>query len=600
VLRSSGQRTVGSGRELQAPGVPLDAEQTIAWLRGLIAVFGLALLGSTNGLWWPVGDFPVVPWIDFGGPLALDHALAWALVLSWLGVLAATVLQMPSLIRASSIISILSLTGCILLDQHRLQVWAWEFLWLQVFLTFGQPQAALLSSRLLVVGIYFYSAVSKLDAGFVQTQGPWLWQGLSRAMGLASIPWGAKASSLYLAFPLGELLVAGALVLRRSRRWGIGLSVGMHIILLLALGPWGWQQRPGVLLWNLFFLGSVPLLFWRTEPFEPEVTAGSPQSRKLLSNEFCLLAAIALGIWPALEGIQLCDHWPAWAVYSSRPEIVRIDIRENDVSRLPNSLHPHVGPAEALSDWRPVSIDQWSFEERGCPIYPQGRYRLAIARTLETRYGVQLRVTEQATPSRWTGQRELREVTDLSEECNRRYWFSTRAREVARPLVVPGWGDRVIALTAQFAVIGYLMTLLLAARRTGECPSKAEASLWTLGCAGLAVHVIAAFHYLHHWDHSAALRHTAQRTAEVTGWHWSGGLYINYLFLAFWLVDVIRVWLEAIQLRAPAGRPWRRFVQGVFAFMMFNATVVFGPVHWVVAAVVFGVLYRVQRSRAEG
>jgi hypothetical protein len=547
-----------------------------------------------------VGDFPVVPWIDFGGPLALDHALAWALVLSWLGVLAATVLQMPSLIRASSIISILSLTGCILLDQHRLQVWAWEFLWLQVFLTFGQPQAALLSSRLLVVGIYFYSAVSKLDAGFVQTQGPWLWQGLSRAMGLASIPWGAKASSLYLAFPLGELLVAGALVLRRSRRWGIGLSVGMHIILLLALGPWGWQQRPGVLLWNLFFLGSVPLLFWRTEPFEPEVTAGSPQSRKLLSNEFCLLAAIALGIWPALEGIQLCDHWPAWAVYSSRPEIVRIDIRENDVSRLPNSLHPHVGPAEALSDWRPVSIDQWSFEERGCPIYPQGRYRLAIARTLETRYGVQLRVTEQATPSRWTGQRELREVTDLSEECNRRYWFSTRAREVARPLVVPGWGDRVIALTAQFAVIGYLMTLLLAARRTGECPSKAEASLWTLGCAGLAVHVIAAFHYLHHWDHSAALRHTAQRTAEVTGWHWSGGLYINYLFLAFWLVDVIRVWLEAIQLRAPAGRPWRRFVQGVFAFMMFNATVVFGPVHWVVAAVVFGVLYRVQRSRAEG
>lgn len=563
-------------------------------------MFGLALLGSTSGLWWPAGDFPVVPWINCGGPLSLDHALATTLVLSWLGVLAATVLQKPSLVRASSIISILSLAGCILLDQHRLQVWAWEFLWLQVFLTFGQPQAALLSSRLLVVGIYFYSAVSKLDAGFVQTQGPWLWQGLSRALGLASISWGAKASSLYFAFPLGELLVAGALVLRRWRRWGIGLSVGMHVILLLALGPWGWQQRPGVLLWNLFFLASVPVLFWRTEPFAPEASAGSPQRRKLLSNEFCLLAAIALGIWPALEGVQLCDHWPAWAVYSSRPEIVRIDIRENDVSRLPNSLQAHVGPAEALSDWRPVSIDQWSFEERGSPIYPQGRYRLAIARTLETRYGVQLRVTEQATPSRWTGQRELREVTDLKQECDRRYWFSTRAREVTRPTVVPGWGDRVIALTAQFAVVGYLVTLLLAARRTDDRTSKAEASLWTLGCAGLAAHVIAAFHYLHHWDHSAALQHTAQRTAEVTGWHWSGGLYINYLFLAFWLVDVIRVWLEAVQLRPPAGRPWRRFVQGVFAFMMFNATVVFGPVHWVVAAGVFAVLYRVQRSRAAG
>lgn len=577
-----------------------DAERTIDWLRCQVAIFGLALIASTHGLWWPAGDFPVVPWIDVAWSVSLDHALASAVVLAWLGVLAATVLRQPPLARACSVISILCLAACMLLDQHRLQVWAWEFLWLQIFLTLGQPSTAIVSSRLLVAGIYFYSAVSKLDAGFTQTQGPWLWQGLSRAIGLESLPWGAKASAIYLAFPVGELLVAFALVIRRWRRWGIGLSVGMHLILLVALGPWGWQQRPGVLLWNLFFLVSVPVLFWRREPFETEPTGSLPQGRRVLGNEFCLVAAIALGIWPALEGARLCDHWPAWAVYSSRPEIVRIDVRDSEVSRLPKSLQPHVGPPEALSDWRPVSIDQWSFEERSCPIYPQGRYRLAIVRALEAGYGVELRVTEQATPSRWTGTREQREITDLARECESRFWFSTRARAASPRPVTWARGDRVIALTAQFAVVGYLLTLLLTARRSGERSSRMEAMIWTLGFAGLAAHVVAAFHYLHHWDHAAALKHTAQRTAEVTGWNWSGGLYINYLFLAFWLVDVVRIWLEALQLRAPASKAWRRSVHGVFAFMMFNATVVFGPVHWVVAAVVFAVLYRMRRSQAKG
>lgn len=557
-------------------------------------MFGLALFAATRGLWWPAGDYPVIPWWDLRWPVSLDHALASCVMLAWVGTLVATLLGATSLVRASSIIGIVCLGGCMLLDQQRLQVWAWEFLWLQVFLTFAKPQVAIVSGRLLVVGIYFYSAISKLDAGFAQTQGPWLWQGLCRAIGLESMSWGQSGSVAFLAFPLGELLVALALVQRSWRRWGIAFSVLMHLTLLLALGPWGWQQRPGVLLWNLYFLASVPFLFWRKEPFEQDVNAKPTDSRWKLGNEFCLVAAIALGIWPALEGVQLCDHWPAWAVYSSRPEIVRIDVLDSQVSQLPATLQAHVGPAEALSDWRPLSIDQWSFEERGSPIYPQGRYRLAIARTLEARYGVKLRVTEQATPNRWTGNRVLHEVTDLASECETRFWFSTTARAVTSP-PVPTWGDRVIAITAQVSVACYLITLLIAARREGERPSTSEALTWTLGFVALTSHVVAAFHYLHRWDHAAALKHTAQRTAEVTGWQWSGGLYINYLFLAFWLVDAIRIWLEALQLRAPAGTTWRRVVQGVFAFMMFNATVVFGPVHWGVAAVAFAILYRVRR-----
>lgn len=310
-----------------------------------------------------------------------------------------------------------------------------------------------------------------------------------------------------------------------------------------------------------------------------------------LSDGLCIAVVIALSVWPGLSVFGLCDHWPAWAVYSSRPEIVTIQIADEEVAQLPPSLRSHVGPPEPLGVWRLISIDQWSFETRHCPTYPQARYRLAIARHLEATCSVALRVTEQSTPDRWSGDRQTREIENIATECDQRFWFNTQSRAIAssEPVSV---GDRLIALTAQFAVACYAIALLLAARqRAVPTPSLAEASFWTAGLLGLTAHVACAFHFLHHWSHAAALKHTAQRTAEVTGWDWPGGLYINYVFLLFWAVDVVRVWREALG-RRPVASVWRRgIVHGVFLFMMFNATVVFGPWHWTAASVVFVALW---------
>ncbi len=441
-----------------------------------------------------------------------------------------------------------------------------------------------------VIGIYFYSAVSKIDAGFVQTQGPWLWQGLQRALQVEVSPWGSRPSLGMLVFPLGELLVAGLLCWQRTRRWGVAGSATMHITLLLALGPLGWNQWPGVLLWNLFFLVSVPLLFWK-----PGVWSSAGTSRRPLGDRLCLTALVGLIVWPALEVVGFCDHWPAWAVYSSRPEVVVIQVQDEQVAQLPLALQPHVGPAEALSSWRPVSIDQWSFDTRGCPVYPQGRYRLAIARQLEEVSGVTLRVTEQSTPDRWSGQRQTLEIENIADECDRRFWFNTQPR---RQLIASAasWSDRMIAHTAQLSVACYLIALWLSTRsRAGDKPSTGVACWWTAGLLALTIHVVCAFHFLHHWNHTAALQHTAQRTAEVTGWHWSGGLYINYMFLLFWGVDVVRVWRETLR-NTPVASPRRRgMIHGVFLFMMFNATVVFGPWHWTVVTVVFAILWWITR-----
>lgn len=93
------------------------------------------------------------------------------------------------------------------------------------------------------------------------------------------------------------------------------------------------------------------------------------------------------------------------------------------------------------------------------------------------------------------------------------------------------------------------------------------------------IHVLLAFHIRHHWKLSEAEQHTARVTAQVTGIHWGGGLYINFAFLGWWGGEVVLRWF----------RPNRssRVFQAAALFMVFNATAVFGPRWWIVAVAIF-------------
>jgi hypothetical protein len=132
---------------------------------------------------------------------------------------------------------------------------------------------------------------------------------------------------------------------------------------------------------------------------------------------------------------------------------------------------------------------------------------------------------------------------------------------------------------------------------------KAARWLWTVGCGLYIAHVLAAFAHFHAWSHEAAYRHTAEATAAVVGLDWGGGLYVNYAFTLFWVADTILWWLGG------AAFPYRSrayfwTVNGVFAFMAVDATVVFGPPYWKWVAVAVAAMliaaYWLGRRREEG
>ena len=152
-------------------------------------------------------------------------------------------------------------------------------------------------------------------------------------------------------------------------------------------------------------------------------------------------------------------------------------------------------------------------------------------------------------------------------------------------------GECLTRWTVRLAVACYVLRLSVDV--TGwrsPWANRAALWLWTTGYGSLLTHVICAFQFYHEWSHFAAYEHTARLTAVAVGIDWGGGLYLNYLFIGVWMADVTALWRVGDAYIERRRVYWT--VQAIVAFMIVNATIVFGPPFWkwVALAVAVGLL----------
>jgi hypothetical protein len=147
-------------------------------------------------------------------------------------------------------------------------------------------------------------------------------------------------------------------------------------------------------------------------------------------------------------------------------------------------------------------------------------------------------------------------------------------------------GEFLTRGTIWVSIVGYavgsvIFALSLSPRRRAHRDSAARV-VWTVACASLIAHFISAFQFYHGWSHAAAYRDTARQTEELFGLNWGGGLFINYALLIAWIVDIAWWWRSGLD--SYRKRPWPLIAlwHGLFIFIIFNATVVFGDgiVRW--------------------
>lgn len=392
----------------------------------LLATGHLALIAATWPLWIPQTRFPQVPLISAAA--TVPGPAEWGL----LGVLLAALVGMllmaaPAIGRFSSLLAGITSLILICIDQHRLQPWTWQFIILTVVVAAADGTTARSGWRWLVISIYAWSAWSKWDHGFFVGHGRFLLDGMCK--GFRFIPdthaWPEDLLSIAtIAIPSFEFLIAIGLIWHRTRSLALIGSFIMHLLLLLALGPFGHGHKPGVLVWNLFFLAQNFLLF-RPQPVSlPRVSPNATTPANRNGNRLARFAVIAAIVWPSFESLGFCDHWPAWAVYAAKPERVTVFIHADELFKLQqdsqfNPLKHVQEPHVAFDDWHALRIDRWSLDALSVPIYPQDRFQVGVAIGLvQTFRFEQIRVVIEGPANRWTGKRPVKEFSG-SDALNR-------------------------------------------------------------------------------------------------------------------------------------------------------------------------------------
>lgn len=402
----------------------------LGFYQRLLAACGLLLIGTSYKLWLPQTDYPQVPAFEAlcSAPPLIDYVLAVGIV----GSLTAWLLtpRRTATLAAWSVAA--SLAASCLLDQHRFQPWTYQLIFAAVILATCEAKLAIRLMRWIVISIYVYSALSKLNVPFTTDEGqmfldvPLGWFGAKGALSETA------RQVTTLLFPLGELTVGLLLAIPRTRKVGVILAVVMHASLMLAVGPLGLNHWPGVLLWNVCFLLQAPLLFWPTAASQAEAAEGTPiKPRPSEQRWLGICAAAFVLLFPLLEPLGVADAWPGWALYASHVSRADLYIEPGAAELLPEKLQPFL----VKTDWGGVRLDasQWSLYALNVPIYPDDRFQTGVALAVARRYGIGLfctlavqdpadRVRGERTETRYQGPQQM-------EEATKRYWLNAQPRD---------------------------------------------------------------------------------------------------------------------------------------------------------------------------
>lgn len=392
------------------------------------AVCLVALVAATFRLWFPSGSYPIVP----------IFCCRWD-GLSWMLWASSGLLVMAALLAASSrrwgrwgwtgVVAAL-LVGFVL-DQHRLQPWAYQSLiYGLVFINMTASRARTWLMPL-AASIYIYSAAGKLDFQFTHTVGQDFLNEVLAPLGGMPAAWTDEIRfRLALLFPVTELAIGIGLLLPGARRFAAFAAIGMHVCLVAILGPWGLAHSAGVLTWNLALVVQAWFLFLKPSPrrAEPQSSSSNHSAEFSWGGIIARAAVIAALLLPLAERAGYWDHWLSWALYSPHSSRAEIEIHESVISELPDSAEPYIRNDRDGDGWRSLALDRWSLEQLGVPVYPQARYQLAAAVALirDTNIQRQIRAIVLGPADRWDGRRfEKRLIgrSELREHLNQ-FWLS--------------------------------------------------------------------------------------------------------------------------------------------------------------------------------
>lgn len=342
----------------------------------------------------------------------------------------------------------------VLLDQLRLQAWFFQLLLFCLVFLLPTPELRLKWLQMMVISIYAYSAIGKLDYQFLNTVGQDFLQAMVQTFGMDCQNWNGTVRVLLASgFPICELMLVAGLCFVRFRRPTGWAACLFHLTLLWLLGG-QLGHSWGVLIWNLQFAVQALLLFalptarpgnlcfvFSTigkQSLATDLTLAEQRVRWFAPNfliQACLVLAIVL---PATERLGWWDHWPSWALYAPHSSRVQVWVAPHVVESLPSALRQIIEqstkdqPENQVNTGIEIPLATWSLQVLGVPVYPQARYQLGLSRHLSTIIHDQyaIRAELRSVAGRLEGGRTIQELfnADQIHSASAQFWLNSQPR----------------------------------------------------------------------------------------------------------------------------------------------------------------------------
>lgn len=260
----------------------------------------------------------------------------------------------------------------VLEDQSRLQPWVFLYSLMLLSTVFYKGERAkdfaLVTILLILSASYFWSGCQKINFFFGSEMFPWLAEFTGGELFLRNHPQVGYAVGIIEA--LGGL----ALVFRPTRKAAVVSLIGVHLFILISLGPLGHNWNQVVWPWNICFATILVLLV----SFKKEAVE---EAHFFIKSKYYVVCFLLVGALPILGIFGRWDHFLSGGFYSSAvPESI-FYYHETDRRKLPESSEAfqyfNKGTEEEF-----VLLDQWALDHLKVPLYPELRTQIQVGKQL--------------------------------------------------------------------------------------------------------------------------------------------------------------------------------------------------------------------------
>lgn len=321
-------------------------------------------------LWLSDRPFPLSPVSDILPTLASPVDLI-LFALSILSLLLILIFRNPQ--KIVILFLVLSFTLCIL-DQNRWQPWFYQYVLMFLILScfnfrcddLGHQKAIIITFKLMIVAIYFWSGLQKLNPKFLSDTFPWLMEPFTERLGYFPSSFKAIGSS----FPVIEILTGLFFLIPKLQRVALISAILMHCFILLILSPFGHNYNPVVWPWNLAMI-AFNLILFRTKA---KVLVS--ELRSSLKFHTVKIVLVLFVLMPLLNFFNCWDSYLSHNLYSGNTSNGVIYVSDAVKEKLPEHIRPY-----ALGDLgqNQITIKYWCMMEIGVPAYPEKRNFISVS-----------------------------------------------------------------------------------------------------------------------------------------------------------------------------------------------------------------------------